>query len=66
MVRLLDGPSVKAEEIEWAMDLEAGMTLINWLAAQMPSYLDVEDGNVDLAQKTVLTGFALEKEEVEA
>ncbi|PBK86603.1 hypothetical protein ARMGADRAFT_1169060 [Armillaria gallica] len=66
MVRLLDGPSVKAEEIEWAMDLEAGMTLIDWLAAQMPSYLDVEDGNVDLAQKTVLTGFALEKEEVEA
>ncbi len=48
------------------MDLEAGMTLIDWLAAQMPSYLDVEDGNVDLAQKTVLTGFALEKEEVEA
>ncbi|KAK0222442.1 hypothetical protein EDD85DRAFT_861138 [Armillaria nabsnona] len=66
IVRLLDGPSVKAEEIEWAMDLEAGMTLIDWLAAQMPSYLDVEDGNVNLAQKTLLTGFALEKEEVEA
>ncbi|KAK0226597.1 hypothetical protein IW262DRAFT_778017 [Armillaria fumosa] len=66
MVHILDGPSVKAEEIEWAMDLEAGKTLIDWLAAQMPSYLDVEDDNVDLAQKTVLTGLALEKEEVEA
>ncbi|PBK61278.1 hypothetical protein ARMSODRAFT_1008834 [Armillaria solidipes] len=66
MVRLLDGPSVKAEEIEWAMDLEAGKTLIDWLAAQMPSYLDVEDGNIELAQKIVLTGFSLEKEEVEA
>lgn len=66
MVHLLDGPSVKAEEIEWAMDLETGKILIDWLAAQMPSYLDVEDDNVDLAQKTVLTGFALEKEEVEA
>ncbi|KAK0459372.1 uncharacterized protein EV420DRAFT_1678002 [Desarmillaria tabescens] len=66
MVRLLDGPSVKAEEIEWAMDLEAGKTLIDWLAAQMPPNLDMDDGDLDLVQKTVLTGVALEREEVEA
>lgn len=66
MVHLLDGPLVKAEEIDWAMDLEAGKTLIDWLAAQMPSYPDVEDDNASLDQRTVLTGFALEKEEVEA
>ncbi|KAK0212227.1 hypothetical protein DFS33DRAFT_1376736 [Desarmillaria ectypa] len=66
MVRLLDGPSVKAEEIEWAVDLEAGKTLIDWLAAQMPLNLDMDDDNLELAQKTVLTGIALEMEEVEA
>ncbi|KAG7449967.1 uncharacterized protein BT62DRAFT_1073366 [Guyanagaster necrorhizus] len=66
MVRLLDGPSVKAEEIEWAVDLEAGKTLIDWLAAQTPLHLDVEESSLELAQKIVLTGIALEREEVEA
>ena len=66
MISDLSGPDIPPSDIQWAMDLPAGKTLIEWLAAQVDT--DISDGGRDcdrVGRRACLEAVALENEEVQ-
>jgi hypothetical protein len=61
IISTLGGPSIQAEDIEWAIDLPAGKKLVDWLAAQ---FLDETDTS-DMTRRVSLRNIALEAAEAE-
>jgi len=62
IISALGGPSIQAEDIEWAIDLPAGKRLVDWVAAQL---LDDEIDDGDKAHQAALRNIALEAGEVD-
>ena len=62
IISALGGPSIQAEDIEWAIDLPAGKRLVDWIAAQL---LDDEIDDGDGACQAALRNIALEVGEVD-
>ncbi|KAF9073537.1 hypothetical protein BDP27DRAFT_1318446 [Rhodocollybia butyracea] len=61
IVSCLGGPSYSPNELEWATQITAGNTLINWIVTQLPSDIDIDD---DCSLRAALLRIALEDEEV--
>jgi len=65
MVSDLCGVDVPSSDIEWAMDLPAGKTLIEWLASQMCIEKNDEGRDLDKSDRqSCVEGIVLENEEV--
>lgn len=62
IISALGGPSIQAEDIEWAIDLPAGKRLVDWIAAQLLDY-ETDDGRE--THQAALGNIALEAEEVD-
>ncbi|KAG6871580.1 hypothetical protein C0995_002898, partial [Termitomyces sp. Mi166 len=59
----LEGPSIDANDIEWALDVPAGSKLIHWLLDQCVVPNDVENGELLQEIGAALRSIALENEE---
>jgi hypothetical protein len=67
IISTLGGPSIQPADIEWAVDLPSGKSLLTWIAAQLGSGAvknDLDDGTRERLHRAALRNIALEANEV--
>jgi hypothetical protein len=65
LISLLSGPPINPSEIEWALEVPAGKTLIDWLGSQLGEAFDVDpDISEETRLKAAVTRIGLEHDEL--